>query len=79
MNLGVLEVAQILPLGGMWAEIPYRMLDSLLSPTYCVHQFVGPSVHLNDLKAVGVVGVAIGVGGGIVGIVVMYHKYSKID
>jgi hypothetical protein len=42
MNLGVLKVAQILPLGGMWAEIPYRMLDSLLSPTYCVHQLVGP-------------------------------------
>ncbi len=41
MNLGVLEVAQILPLGGMWAEIPYRMLDFLLSPTYCVHQLVG--------------------------------------
>ncbi len=42
MNLGVLKVAQILPLGGMWAEIPYIMLDSLLSPTYCVHQLVDP-------------------------------------
>jgi hypothetical protein len=42
MNLGVLKVAQILTLGGMWAEIPYRMLDSLLSPTYCVHELVGP-------------------------------------
>jgi hypothetical protein len=43
MNLGVLEVAQILTLGGMWAEIPNRMLDSLLSPTYCDgHQLVGP-------------------------------------
>jgi hypothetical protein len=41
MDLGILKVAQILPLGGMWAEIPYRMLDSLLSLTYCVHQFVG--------------------------------------
>ncbi len=30
------------------------------------------SVHLNDLKAIGVVGV-------IVGIVGVYHKYSKID
>ncbi len=30
------------------------------------------SVHLNDLKAVGVVGV-------VVGIVSMYHKYSRID
>ncbi len=42
MNLGVLEVAQILPLEGMWVEIPYRMLDSLLISTYCVHQLVGP-------------------------------------
>jgi hypothetical protein len=37
MNLGVLKVAQTMPLGGMWAEIPYRMLDSLLSPTYSVY------------------------------------------
>jgi hypothetical protein len=42
MNLGVLKVAQILTLGGMWAEIPYRMLDSLLSSTYCGHQLVVP-------------------------------------
>jgi hypothetical protein len=42
MNLGVLKVAQILTLGGMWAEIPYRVLDTLLSPTYCGHQLVGP-------------------------------------
>ncbi len=42
MDLSVLKVAQILTLGGMWAEIPYRMLDSLLSPTYCDHQLVGP-------------------------------------
>jgi hypothetical protein len=42
INLGVLKVAQILTLGGMWAEIPYRMLYFLLSPTYCGHQLVGP-------------------------------------
>ncbi len=42
MNLGVLKVAQILTLGGMWAEILYRMLDSLLSPTYYGQQLVGP-------------------------------------
>jgi hypothetical protein len=37
------------------------------------------SVHLNDLKAVGVVGV-IGVNVGVVvGIVGVYHKYSRID
>ncbi len=34
------------------------------------------SVHLNDLKAVGVVGVIVGV---VVGIVLVYHKYSRID
>ena len=33
MNLCVFKVAQILTLGGMWAEIFCRMLDSLLSPT----------------------------------------------
>jgi hypothetical protein len=33
------------------------------------------SVHLNDLKAVGVVGIVVGV----VGVVGMYHKYSRID
>ncbi len=38
------------------------------------------SVHLNDLKAVGVVGVIVGIIVGIVvGIVVAYHKYSRID
>jgi hypothetical protein len=30
------------------------------------------SVHINDLKAVGVVGVVVGVIG-------VYHKYSRID
>jgi hypothetical protein len=42
MNLGALKVAQILTTGGMWAEIFSRMLDSLLSPTYCGYQLVGP-------------------------------------
>ncbi len=42
MNLGVLKVAQILTLEGMWAAILYRMLDYLFSPTYCGHQLVGP-------------------------------------
>jgi hypothetical protein len=42
MNLGVIKVAQILTLGGTWAEILYRMLDFLLKPTYCGHQLVGP-------------------------------------
>jgi hypothetical protein len=38
------------------------------------------SVHLNDLKEIGVVGVVISVVGVIVvGIVVMYHKYRRID
>ncbi len=46
------------------------------------------SVHLNDLKAVGVIGVVVGIVVGVVvgivvsvvvGIVVMYHKYSRID
>jgi hypothetical protein len=31
----------------------------------------GKSVHLNDLKAIGVIG--------IVGIIGVYHKYSRID
>jgi hypothetical protein len=31
------------------------------------------SVHLNDLKAVGVVGVVV------IGVVVVYHEYSRID
>jgi hypothetical protein len=35
------------------------------------------SVHLNDLKAVGVVSV-VGVVG-IIGVIGMYHKYSRID
>ncbi len=34
------------------------------------------SLHLNDLKAVGVVSVVIGV---VVGVVVVYHKYSRIN
>ncbi len=37
------------------------------------------SVHLNDLKAVGVVGIIVGVVGVVVGILVVYHKYSRID
>ncbi len=50
-------------------------------PTFTLSQF-GTSVHLNDLKAVGVVGVIIGiVGVGIVvGVVVaVCHKYSRMD
>jgi hypothetical protein len=38
------------------------------------------SVHLNDLKAFGVIGVIIGIiVGVVVGVAVVYHKYSKID
>ncbi len=38
------------------------------------------SVHLNDLKAVGVVGVVGAVVGiVVVGVIVVYHKYSRID
>jgi hypothetical protein len=45
---------------------------------YMRHRFSRAlSVHLNDLKAVGVVGV-IGIVG-VVGIVGVYHKYSRID
>jgi hypothetical protein len=33
------------------------------------------SVHLNDLKAVGVIGVVVGI---VVGVIVVYHKYSRI-
>ncbi len=33
-------------------------------------------VHLNDLKAVGVVGIVVGI---VVNIVVVYHKYSRIE
>ncbi len=36
------------------------------------------SVHLNDLKAIGVVGVVVGVIV-VIGVVVVYHKYSRID
>jgi hypothetical protein len=35
-----------------------------------------PSVHLNDLKAVSVVGIVVGIV--VVGIVGVYHKYSRI-
>jgi hypothetical protein len=38
------------------------------------------SVHLNDLKAisgVGVVGIVVGIV--VVGVVIVYHKYSRID
>jgi hypothetical protein len=38
------------------------------------------SVHLNDLKAVGVVGIVVGVIVGVViGVILVYHKYSRID
>ncbi len=37
---------------------------------------IGHSVHLNDLKAVDVFGVVLGV---VVSVVIMYHKYSRID
>jgi hypothetical protein len=39
------------------------------------------SVHLNDLKAVGVIGilVSIVVGVVVIGVVVVCHKYSRID
>jgi hypothetical protein len=30
------------------------------------------SVHLNDLKAIGIIGI-------VVGIIGVYHKYSRID
>ncbi len=36
------------------------------------------SVHINDLKAVGGVGVVVVVGV-IIGVVGVYHKYSRID
>jgi hypothetical protein len=32
----------VLTPGSMWAEIPYRILDSVLSSTYCGHQLVDP-------------------------------------
>ncbi len=35
------------------------------------------SVHLNDLKAVGVISIVVDVI--VVGIVSVYHKYSRID
>ncbi len=35
------------------------------------------SVHLNDLIVVGVVGIVVGIV--VVGVVVVYHKYSRID
>ncbi len=34
------------------------------------------SVHLNDLIAIGVVSVVVGI---VIGVVVIYHKYSRID
>jgi hypothetical protein len=37
------------------------------------------SVHLNDLKAVSVIGVVVFVVGGVVSVVVVYHQYSRID
>jgi hypothetical protein len=39
------------------------------------------SVHLNDLKAVGVIGILVGVVVGflVIGVVIAYHKYSRID
>jgi hypothetical protein len=36
------------------------------------------SVHLNDLKAVGVVGVVVGIVV-VVGVNIVYHKYSRIE
>jgi hypothetical protein len=39
--------------------------------------YLNLSVHLNDLKAVGVVGVVVGVV--VVGVIGVYHKYSRID
>ncbi len=61
---------------------PHRILKAfnngtvkILQDTYTeiinARRFI-PSVHLNDLKAVGVIGI-------IVGVVVMYHKYCRID
>ncbi len=35
------------------------------------------SVHLNDLKAIGVVGIIVGIV--VIGVSVVYHKYSRID
>ncbi len=44
----------------------------------CVESSI--SVHLNDLKAIGVVCVVVSIVGIVViGIVVVYHKYSRID
>jgi hypothetical protein len=74
----------------------YSRLHRLITPAQIAEgkKLVEPtevSVHLNDLKAVGVVGVVIGVVGVgvgigvivlgiiIVGVVVVYHKYSRID
>jgi hypothetical protein len=55
------------------------ILGDVMNSVYIVkvEAIHGPlSVHLNDLKAVGVVGVVIGV---VIGIVIVYHKYSRID
>ncbi len=43
----------------------------LLMITFIAHQ----SVHLNDLKAIGVVGIV----GVVIGVDGVYHKYSRID
>jgi hypothetical protein len=47
----------------------------------CDHEYDGilTSVHLNDLKAVGVISVVISVVVVLVGVVVVYHKYCRID
>ena len=39
-----LKVTQMLTPGSVWAEIPCRILDSVLSSTYCGHQLVDPYV-----------------------------------
>ncbi len=40
--LGVTRGDTDADLKSVWAEIPYRILDSVLSSTYCGHQHVDP-------------------------------------
>ncbi len=60
----------------LWTIASMKLLDCYVKPHPDEY-----SVHLNDLKAVSVVGIVVGIViiGIIVGVVVVYHKYSRID
>ncbi len=78
------EIRSLRSVTPFFSKTPHFPLNQIKLP---LQQSPSRLVHLNDLKAIGVVGVVLGVDVNvvvgvvvsIVGVVVVYHKFSRID